>query len=404
MLNLITKKKLIKNNNYKKHDNVVRVKSCKHFPSSTREWKDSVFYFNKTNINLIPSADKSSIKIIKDYFSLFNNEIEKKIRIRKFPIRRRKKSKNKIFVSDGEFKHTNNNLTISLYLFNRQKNSYKWAINKIKSKFLYSLGYYNKILIRRLNFLKRASLYRMTHKKLYLIKKLRKNSKNKTINNYVNLYLENYFKNILNIERKKRLLYFYYKKISYINKSKYTYRYLQYLKKYLSKLYNKKIEFNLINLKGFSLNIDIVSETLIKKISKVRRKTRRYIKGLKDKLLVVDKRPLLGKIQKNLFLKQRTNLSKSNKLLMRTITKNLKYRHLTGFRIQAKGRLTRRYTAERSISNIIYKGNLVNIDSSWRKLSSVLLKGNLKSNVQYTKLSSKSSIGSFGIKGWISGN
>jgi hypothetical protein len=204
----------------------------------------------------------------------------------------------------------------------------------------------------------------MTHKKLYLIKKLRKNSKNKTINNYVNLYLENYFKNILNIERKKRLLYFYYKKISYINKSKYTYRYLQYLKKYLSKLYNKKIEFNLINLKGFSLNIDIVSETLIKKISKVRRKTRRYIKGLKDKLLVVDKRPLLGKIQKNLFLKQRTNLSKSNKLLMRTITKNLKYRHLTGFRIQAKGRLTRRYTAERSISNIIYKGNLVNIDSS----------------------------------------
>jgi hypothetical protein len=33
-----------------------------------------------------------------------------------------------------------------------------------------------------------------------------------------------------------------------------------------------------------------------------------------------------------------------------------------------------------------------------------LLKGNLKSNVQFTKLSSKTRIGSFGIKGWISGN
>jgi hypothetical protein len=33
----------------------------------------------------------------------------------------------------------------------------------------------------------------------------------------------------------------------------------------------------------------------------------------------------------------------------------------------------------------------------------VLLKSNLKSNLQYTKLKSKSRIGSFGIKGWVSG-
>jgi hypothetical protein len=204
----------------------------------------------------------------------------------------------------------------------------------------------------------------MTHKKLYLIKRLRINKENSRVNNYVNLYLENYFKSILNVERKKRLLYFYYKKINYINKSKYTYTYLQYLKNYLSKLYNKKVEFNLINLKGFSLNIDIISESIIKKISKKRKKTKNYLKGLKNKLLVVYKRPFLGKIYNNFFIKKRRNLSKSNKLLMKTITRDLKYRHLTGFRIQAKGRLTRRYTAERSVSNIIYKGNLLNIDSS----------------------------------------
>jgi ribosomal protein S3 len=33
-----------------------------------------------------------------------------------------------------------------------------------------------------------------------------------------------------------------------------------------------------------------------------------------------------------------------------------------------------------------------------------LLKGNLKSNIQYTKSKSKTRIGSFGIKSWVSGD
>src|SRR5947209_8361195 len=76
-----------------------------------------------------------------------------------------------------------------------------------------------------------------------------------------------------------------------------------------------------------------------------------------------------------------------------------KYKHVTGFRLETSGRLTRRYTASRSVSKLRYKGNLLNIDSSYRGLSSVLLKGNLKSNLQHTKLKSKTRIGSFGIKG-----
>jgi hypothetical protein len=50
-----------------------------------------------------------------------------------------------------------------------------------------------------------------------------------------------------------------------------------------------------------------------------------------------------------------------------------------------------------------YKGNLWNIDSSLGCLSSILLKGNLNSNLQYTKLKSNTNIGSFGLKGWVSG-
>ena len=78
---------------------------------------------------------------------------------------------------------------------------------------------------------------------------------------------------------------------------------------------------------------------------------------------------------------------------------NLKYKHITGFRLEAKGRITRRYTASRSAFKLRYNGNLMNIDSSFRKLSSVTLKGNLRSNVQYTKVKSKTRIGSFGVKG-----
>ena len=70
------------------------------------------------------------------------------------------------------------------------------------------------------------------------------------------------------------------------------------------------------------------------------------------------------------------------------IINNLKYKHITGFRLEASGRLTKRYTASRSISKIKYKGNLWNIDSSLGCLSSILLKGNLNSNLQYTKLNS----------------
>jgi hypothetical protein len=103
----------------------------------------------------------------------------------------------------------------------------------------------------------------------------------------------------------------------------------------------------------------------------------------------------------NVKIEAKKNMSSvfNKELLEYLVINNLKYRHVTGFRLEAKGRLTRRYTASRSISKLRYKGNLLDIDSSYRGLSSVMLKGNLKSNVQYTKLRSKTRIGSFGIKG-----
>src|ERR1700733_3287289 len=200
-------------------------------------------------------------------------------------------------------------------------------------------------------------------------------TKNKQILDYNDLskYIILFYKKLLKKSLDKYLLHKYYQQLVLINKSKFNYNYLQYLKKYLEKIYNKNVEFNLVNLRRFYLNSDILSESIT---IKIRNKKNIFYQPILNKLNNVDK-----------------------KHLEEVVLRNIKYKHVTGFRLETSGRLTRRYTASRSVSKLIYKGNLLNIDSSYRGLSSVLLKGNLKSNLQHTKLKSKTRIGSFGIKG-----
>lgn len=398
MLNFVLNKKINNTNDFEK---LKRIKSSKHFPSSNREWKSSIYLYNKNNLNLIPSADSSAINIIKNYFSLFNNNLENKLRIKKKTITMRMKrySTNKIYISNGEFKHSNNKVIINLYLFNRQNNNYTYFTKLVKAKLRIYLQNSKGLFLNKLEILKENILSLFLNE----IKLLKNINNNVRTHNYIKINLENYCKKIISNEKKKRLLYWYYKQIKFINKSKFTYIYLQYLKKELSALYNKQVEFNLINLKRFYLNSDIVSEFITKKISFKRKKTLRYLTKLTNKIRIKRKNSTLRNNIVNNKLERKINITNGNKSLSQFIIKKLKYRDVTGFRIEAKGRLTKRYTASRSLLKVKYKGNLLNIDSSLKGLSSVLLKGNLKSNIQYTKLASKSRIGSFGIKGWISG-
>lgn len=89
--------------------------------------------------------------------------------------------------------------------------------------------------------------------------------------------------------------------------------------------------------------------------------------------------------------------------LKKVVLNNIKYKRVSGVRIEGAGRLTKRYTASRSQHKVRYKGNLVNVYSSIKGYPSSILRGNFKPNLQYTKLNSKSRIGSFGVKGWVSG-
>lgn len=54
------------------------------------------------------------------------------------------------------------------------------------------------------------------------------------------------------------------------------------------------------------------------------------------------------------------------KRLIGVVLNRLKHNKIRGVRIEAKGRLTRRYTASRSVYKMRYKGGLKNVDSSFR--------------------------------------
>jgi len=393
-------------NRIKKKKIKLHEKYNKHYPSAVREWNNSVYLFNKNAINLIPQVTVLAIKLIKSYFNLYNYNLERKLRSNKLLHRLRRLSFHKIYVSNGEFKHTNNKVVITLYLYNRQRVNYDKKIMKSFYKSWWNQYTCFKrcyIILKKQKLIESMvtqSLEKLNRKKYLLINALELQTKNKEIIYYKNLskYINIFYKKLIKKSLDKSLLYDYYKQLIIINESKFNYNYLQYLKIYLEKIYNKNVEFNLINLRYFYLNSDIFSESISLKIRKNRRKLLKFLNNLKRKVKIRNK--------KNLYqlTSNRLNINQDKNFLEKKVLSNIRYKHVTGFRLEVSGRITRRYTASRSISKLRYKGNLLNIDSSYRGLSSVLLKGNLKSNVQHTKLKSKTRIGSFGIKGWISGN
>jgi hypothetical protein len=394
MLNLF---KLYYNKNIEKQKIDPQEKHNKHYPSAVREWNNSIYVFNKNAINLIPQATELVNKLIKSYFNLYNLKLERKIRSNRLLGRLRKLSSNKIYVSNGEFKHTNNKVVITLYLFNRQN----FNIDKKIQKGFYKAWLNQDVLNSRWLLIQAKaiqSIKKWNNKKLVLIDIMESYTKNKQILDYKGLskYIIFFYKKLIKKSLDKYLLHKYYQQLVFINKSKLNYNYLQFLKKYIEKIYNKNVEFNLVNLRRFYLNSDILSESITIKIRKNRRKLLKYLNTLKRKVKIRNK--------KNIFYQSILNKLNNKKYLEEVVLRNIKYKHVTGFRLETRGRLTRRYTASRSVSKLRYKGNLLNIDSSYRGLSSVLLRGNQKSNLQHTKLKSKTRIGSFGIKGWISSN
>ena len=418
MLNIIKSKlsvSFIKKYNNNKNFDILN----KYF--SIRDWKTSIYTYNKNNLPLWPIYGNFIIKFIKSYFYLYNLKLEKKLRKQRLRPRSVKLSTNKIFFNDGEFKHTNDKVTITLYVYNRQKYNFLYILKKkyirlfVKTKFLSKL---NLIRYKGLEILKKQENLNKDIKKFLPLNRVK-------VNYLMHLYYKNYIKKALN-----RLKYYmFYKQLVYINQNKFNYSYLWVLIEELTERFEKNVELNLINLKYFYFNSNIFSQPLVLKLRR-KRNLLRYLKACVRKVKIKKDNETLNKyffdIKKFNFLENFFNenhINKFNSLLLSLLKQNekistintykgnlkyilfnnIKYKRVSGVRLEAAGRLTKRYTASRSSSKLIYKGNLENTLSSVNGHPSTVLRGNFKPNLEYTKIKSKSRIGSFGVKGWVSG-
>ena len=223
MLELLKKNKLKKTIN---KPSIIKTES-KHYPCSVREWNNSIYLYNKNNLNLIPTTTVSAMKIIKSFFSLYNKNLEKKIRTKRLLLRLRRLSSNRIYLSNGEFKHKNNSVLINIYLFNRQKYNYLSKLKNIYLKKFLTKKKVNVNLIKKLKLIYKKGLdsLREVNKNKYLLLKtleIVEKNKNYKINTFKSLssYTVFFYKDLLKLTMKKLRLYFLYKQLFYLNKSK----------------------------------------------------------------------------------------------------------------------------------------------------------------------------------------
>lgn len=486
----------------------------KYYPSSVKEWYNSIYRFKKDSfIKTLPLKDRMIYRLLDGYFNI--NKLDNFSYSSLFM--------GKVFISNPEIKHFNNKISITICIYNRWI-IYFYRITKafffkngkfsllIKNKLLLVtallLKYYNfdsklmlfvKDLFMKMIIIKgnksigllykflELEIYKNTSFKKSLEQKYELKNKveifrlNKKTKKYLYFYMciiNNFFcyikfPRIINIlkrvllfslEEKKinnfkfilkklkkiyfirlkinsfslliRLVYLYimlnkilksiyilrwYKRNIYYSWYKFNIKNVLVIKDLLSKLYDKKVEINIIKLKYLYLDGNILTLAVA---NKLKDRNKRVLKVVRM-ALKLSKRPYISKffsklsyfnnlntvfIKKNFsFFITNSNVPLNIDLIYKPISYKsrimfyyLKHKIVSGIKLQGSGRLTKRLTASRSITKSIGKGSLKNIVSSYSGLSSVVLRGYVKSNLQYTKINSYNRIGAYGIKGWIS--
>jgi hypothetical protein len=315
--------------------------------------------------------------LIKNYFNLYFNHKFINNKFRSHRIKRL--SLNKIFISKAEIKHTNSKATITIYTYNREKLVLLKKIKTIKKFF------FKKIL--------------------YLLCNNDKLNQRKFITNSTDLRL----KTILTLLRKELILFRRFKLKLSLNKYKFEEKFLYKLSKLISNFYNKKVEFNLINMKSIILNSDFFTKILSLKlknrkakiirlmniilnkvkfpeVNRVREKSRivksvnldlisnKYLNANLNSIIPtptqLDKYKLdsvLNNLYYNLMVEQNTPLQSGDILQKSTLNNkeapdfgkiyeiifnSIKYKNMGGIRLEVKGRLTKRYRADRALFKV----------------------------------------------------
>ncbi len=211
----------------------------------------------------MPVANKTTLNLIKNYFNLFNKGLE--LYTEPNILRIKRLSSHKIFVSRGEFKHTNNKLIINIYVYNRQKYNYLNFLRKIN---------FDLLDLNKLNEIKANALFIFNKAKSNKIEIAINKEYKEKFDFYQNIYRDSYIIACY----KREMLYLYYRRLLLLNNLKFKYTYLQTLINIIKKVYNKNVEFNIVNLKQFYLNSDIYTESILEKVTKNRKKLNLILK------------------------------------------------------------------------------------------------------------------------------
>jgi hypothetical protein len=105
----------------------------RHFSPLSNEWYNSIYTFNMNLLKILPTLNKILLRIVKSYFNFYSRKLEKNIKSRRLRIKARRLSINKILTSKPQLKHTNDQIIITLYTYNRQKIYYLNKLKKIAS-------------------------------------------------------------------------------------------------------------------------------------------------------------------------------------------------------------------------------------------------------------------------------
>jgi len=390
------------------------------YPTSTKEWFNSVYSYNKSYIKPLISLDILINKLFGSYFNMVNYKIKNTFKRRR--AKRYNYSSNKVHLSRAEVKHTNTGIVILLYMHNRSKFRYEQFIRKFvnffnvreiksynndgknliikKNRLWYilkkrfsTLNIFNVVMFNINNTLKKNFSSKLKSKLLINNKLLNKFSTlNKfSILNYIKIYNFIFRKRLSKLEK----VFFKNAKLINFNKSKFNNILLNLrdlgLIKILTNIYNKNIKIQIIDLKSIHLNSDVFSSTIT---IKLRNRKNKAVIVLRKAIINMIKIPTLHTLIVNDDFMEVINKNNILNLIKHQIT--------SGIRFEASGRLTRRLTALRAIFKRRYAGSLKDIRSSYIKKSSTMLRGYIKSNLQYTLVHSKTRNGSFGLKSWLS--
>lgn len=383
--NLIIFNKYLKNHNKLFFQSNTFLGKKKYFPPVSKEWKNSIYLFNQYNLKNLPVFDLNINELIKNYFNLYLNP---KNLIEKYkPSKSIFLSYNKIYVSKAEIKHTNSKAILTIYLYNREKLSLLKRIKKI-NKSLYTYPFVG-----------------------------------------WHVFLLDHYKALILIQKYKL-------KLS-LNKYKFEEKLLYKLKNLIYKIFNKKVEFNIVNMKSIILNSDFITILLTKKLKNKKFNILKIMNKILNKVVlpktnnITERSAIIKSVDINLLenkfkdsrlksvLKKESfselliknyynivsnkNINKNYTEIYEIIFNSINYKNISGVRLEAKGRLSKRNRADRALFKIRWKGGLKNIYSSYKRLSTVDFRGYAQSNLEYSIYSSKRRIGAFAVKGWISG-